>query len=66
MLNYVISILIWEYMCRAGEFNLSSAVLVVQLTTPDDSDNTDLPENGNLQLKFDNVPKVQFCISHMT
>ena len=49
-------------MCRAGEFNLSSAVLVVQLTTPDDSDNTDLPENGNLQLKFDNVPKVQFCI----
>jgi len=37
---------------RNGQFNLSSPVLVVQLTTTN-SDDTSLPEDGNLELDFD-------------
>ena len=45
-------------MCRVGEFNLSSPVLVVQVNA---NGRVELPENGSVSIDF-KIPEVYYLL----
>lgn len=53
--DYNIIILLTPILCRPGKYNLSSPVLVVQIST---TEHVELPEDGPVTLVF-SMPEVQ-------